>query len=399
MKFLQCSLGIVPRFVTACGSTFVLMLAMAGSPAPCIASFHFMQVEKVVAGVNGDTSAQAVQLRMRVAAQDQVNRAKLLAYDAAGQNPVVLVDFSVPVANNAAGSTILIASTQLQAYTEPPVSPDFTLEQLIPQSYLAAGSLVFENDEETLLVWRFSWGGAAYTGDTTGAMTNDDDREFGPPFADPLPSDGLQALEFKGGFDAKSTSNEADYEVSAEAATLTNNAGASFTLVGSDCTNPDAPGPDTDGDGVRDACDSCPNDPGKSEPGECGCGVSDADSDGDGTPNCMDTGSGGGNDNGNDNGSNDNTTGNGNENGNANGNDNANANDNGGADNGNNNDTDNNNDSNGNGNQSGGGPGPRGCAPGSIALFALTLALNGLRFLSGATRRGRHAQYQPGRLT
>jgi len=46
--------------------------------------------------------------------------------------------------------------------------------------------------------------------------------------------------------------------------------------------------PDTDGDGVNDCLDGCPNDPNKTTPGICGCGVADTDSDGDGTPNCND---------------------------------------------------------------------------------------------------------------
>ena len=36
------------------------------------------------------------------------------------------------------------------------------------------------------------------------------------------------------------------------------------------------------------ACDSCPYDPDKTEPGICGCGVADTDSDGDGVANCND---------------------------------------------------------------------------------------------------------------
>ena len=32
-------------------------------------------------------------------------------------------------------------------------------------------------------------------------------------------------------------------------------------------------GADSDGDGVDDCADACPEDPDKSEPGECGCGV------------------------------------------------------------------------------------------------------------------------------
>ncbi|MCP4290119.1 MAG: DUF11 domain-containing protein, partial [Gammaproteobacteria bacterium] len=45
---------------------------------------------------------------------------------------------------------------------------------------------------------------------------------------------------------------------------------------------------DSDGDGIADCNDECPNDPNKTEPGDCGCGVVDTDSDGDGTPDCND---------------------------------------------------------------------------------------------------------------
>jgi hypothetical protein len=46
--------------------------------------------------------------------------------------------------------------------------------------------------------------------------------------------------------------------------------------------------PDTDGDGVNDCIDGCPNDPQKTAPGICGCGVSDVDGDIDGTADCHD---------------------------------------------------------------------------------------------------------------
>ncbi|MEQ3796460.1 hypothetical protein AAFP94_14825, partial [Flavobacteriaceae bacterium MJ-SS4] len=45
---------------------------------------------------------------------------------------------------------------------------------------------------------------------------------------------------------------------------------------------------DDDGDGAPNGCDTCPSDPNKTEPGDCGCGTTDTDSDGDGTPDCND---------------------------------------------------------------------------------------------------------------
>ncbi len=45
---------------------------------------------------------------------------------------------------------------------------------------------------------------------------------------------------------------------------------------------------DMDGDGVGDACDQCPEDPSKIELGICGCGILDIDADGDGTADCID---------------------------------------------------------------------------------------------------------------
>ncbi len=46
--------------------------------------------------------------------------------------------------------------------------------------------------------------------------------------------------------------------------------------------------PDSDGDGVPDDEEACPEDPDKTEPGACGCGTPDTDSDEDGTADCID---------------------------------------------------------------------------------------------------------------
>jgi uncharacterized repeat protein (TIGR01451 family)/CSLREA domain-containing protein len=83
-------------------------------------------------------------------------------------------------------------------------------------------------------------------------------------------------------------------ESAAEAGTITNRA-----EVGSDVTE-GAPGdesasedtaviyPDSDGDGVPNHEDGCPDDPNKTEPLVCGCGLADADADDDGSLSCRD---------------------------------------------------------------------------------------------------------------
>ena len=63
------------------------------------------------------------------------------------------------------------------------------------------------------------------------------------------------------------------------------------SLTSYDCNDsgiPDECEPDSDGDGLIDDCDDCPNDPEKTQPGVCGCGVPDTDDDGDSTPDCHD---------------------------------------------------------------------------------------------------------------
>lgn len=195
------------------------------------ATFHLMQVEQVIGGVNGDSTVQAIQLRMRSAAQNFTAGGKLVAFDAAGLNPVTVLDVSSNVANGAVGDHVLIASATFPGHTTPAAVPDFTMANVIPASYLAAGSLAWESDAGVVF-WRLSWGGAAYTGSNSGSALNDDDGNFGPAFGGALPSSGITALQFLGSSTAKSTSNAADYVVTAGAAVFVNNAGTSFTVVG-----------------------------------------------------------------------------------------------------------------------------------------------------------------------
>ena len=208
--------------------TAVLMVLALGS-RPAHATFHLMQIEQVIGGVSGDTTAQAIQLRMRAAGQGGVSQGRLVAYDHDGKNPLVLIAFPTDIFPEQAGSRILITSAGFASHTMPAAVADFTLTNLIPSSYLAAGSLTFERDSGSVL-WRLSWGGSAYTGSNRGKRTNDRDGRFGPPFDGPLPSTGTEALQFQGAASDKSTNNADDYDLTTGPAVFTNHAGQSFVV-------------------------------------------------------------------------------------------------------------------------------------------------------------------------
>ena len=183
---------------TRIGGVIGLVAAVVGATS-AFGSFHLMQIEQVIGGVNGDTTAQAIQLRMRSSGQNLVSSAQVCVEDAAGANPILLIDMTTDVAVGLAGRRVLIASTSFLTQTGPTTVPDFVMTNLIPPSYLAAGTLTFRQDGGTpctgTIYWRLSWGGAGYTG--SGAVTavpfgNDDNGNANPPFAGALPSTSLR---------------------------------------------------------------------------------------------------------------------------------------------------------------------------------------------------------------
>ncbi|MEK7950029.1 hypothetical protein [Luteolibacter soli] len=216
----------------------LLLLACAAFVTQASASFHLMQVEQVIGSLNGNSAAQAVQLRMRSPGQNLVSNTKVWAADATGSNRILLLDIAADVSVSSAGSRVLLATaaftTAVQTVT-PTFSPDFTLATPIPASYLSAGRITFEDDAGTVatpgsILWSLAWGGAAYTGSNTGATTNDSNGNFGPPFASSLPTSGAQAIRFTGASSALSTTNLADYALGTNPATVVRNNGDSFVL-------------------------------------------------------------------------------------------------------------------------------------------------------------------------
>ncbi len=205
----------------------ILLAALLTRPAG--ATFHLMQIEQVIGGVNGHTDIQAVQLRMRSGFQNLVSQGRLLVRDATGSNPVVLINLPANVPNGAAGARVLAATSNFSATTTPALTLDFVLTNPIPPSYLPAGSLTWEDDFGTIY-WRLSWGGSSYTGSGLGNISNDADGNFNPPFVGPLPTTTQQALLFTGSASALSLNNANDYALTAGAATFRNNAGNTGTI-------------------------------------------------------------------------------------------------------------------------------------------------------------------------
>jgi hypothetical protein len=208
---------------TTLSAAVACLLAVAG---PAHASFHLMQIWQAVGGVQGYPQAQAVNLRMRAQFQNLLGPSRLRAWDAAGLNPVLIVDFGASVPSGNQGDFVLVVSPTFASQVAP---GDFLMANLIPPSYLAAGRLTFEDDSGNVY-WSLAWGGAAYTGPNDGLTFNDADGNFGPPAGAALPTNG-QGILFSGPADALSTSNLADYMLSPGAAQVCRNDGVCFVAA------------------------------------------------------------------------------------------------------------------------------------------------------------------------
>ncbi|MBC7772429.1 MAG: hypothetical protein H7210_08040 [Pyrinomonadaceae bacterium] len=213
------------RLLICVCTCLTLLLSATGARA----SFHIMQIEQIIGGVNGDVTQQAIQLRMRSGFQNQVQNSRIRAWDAAGQNPIILATFPGPVPNQGVGVRVLVCSANFVNSTTPVTVPDRIMTNLIPASYLAAGRITFEDNAGTIY-WMVCFGGAGYSGPTTGSFTNDADGNFGPAWPGALPSSGTQALRFSGAANAASTNNAADYALTTGPAVFTSNANVNFTV-------------------------------------------------------------------------------------------------------------------------------------------------------------------------
>lgn len=152
------------------------------------------------------------------------------AWDAAGANPVLLLDMVTDSPNGLAGDNVLLTTSAFNTLMAgvPSYATDFTLAQPIPASYLTGGKVTFESNGGTIY-WSVAFG--AYTGTNTGNTQNDTDGNFGAPFASALPTNAFQGIRFTGLATAPSTTNVADYALTTDPATVRNNARNTFTVI------------------------------------------------------------------------------------------------------------------------------------------------------------------------
>lgn len=222
-------------------AALLTICAISGAPRPAAAAFHIMQIEQVIGGVGNDPNAQAVQLKMRITGQNLLaGSAQLVVRDAAGANPIILSNFVGTNPPSGACKEILLATPGFSAKTSPAAVPNYTMLAPIPASYLAGGSLLFQQQGTGTIYWRLSWG--SYNGPQNVAMgtspsANDADGNAAPKFGSALPSTGAQAVRFTNACSttdpnsSASTDNATDYALTAGAATFKNNAGASFVVT------------------------------------------------------------------------------------------------------------------------------------------------------------------------
>ena len=139
-----CYLRQAEKIMMKLCSLLVFAVCLVGFAQTAEAIFHFMQIEQVIGGVNGDTTTQAIQLRMRGGFQNEVQFSRLIARDANGLNPIVLIDNMTSVENDQGGDRVLITTASFGDYTDITLQSDFTFINPIPTSYLSAGQIAYQ---------------------------------------------------------------------------------------------------------------------------------------------------------------------------------------------------------------------------------------------------------------
>jgi hypothetical protein len=278
--------GILLAALVAATFTAALLTHVGQSSA----SFHLQRIDGAMAGANGNSTIQYVELRSANIGQNFVGTRAICFYDSAGA-PYAEFKFPANVANGADGASILVGTAEFDA-AWPAGAPDFTFTGNTTAIALGAdtdhpmrspgGKISFGSDATLtpsmmcqgsfFQVDSVVYGTAAYGGIV----------DYGTQLASDLPTSSTMSLHLQGPVCIELSAhlctsprdNHLDYAIVDENATgnqPTNNGGLSGPIV-----------TDSDGDGVPDTLDLCPG----TAPGAIvdanGCSQAQVDRDADG---------------------------------------------------------------------------------------------------------------------
>lgn len=158
-------------FALALALTIVLV---ALSWCPAYATFHIANISKVMCGFNGDSTIQAVEIKMTTGGQNLVSAMQIVIYNGSGTLVATLGTFPANVPNGLGGDNILCATPKFQ--TTFGIIPDLVITPGIP---VTSGQVVYEKV------------GCRVNGIPYGNVTT---PLAGPTVAAPLPRDGAAVL-------------------------------------------------------------------------------------------------------------------------------------------------------------------------------------------------------------
>jgi len=117
----------------------LLALPILIHPTPADAAFHLNEITKVMVGLNGNNTIQAVELKMLGAGENLVAGISVKVYDAAGTQVDSLGSFSASVPAGIAGRFILCATENFSATFG--ITPDLLIK---PGLLVGTGQVSFE---------------------------------------------------------------------------------------------------------------------------------------------------------------------------------------------------------------------------------------------------------------
>ena len=119
----------------------VALLSFVILPRPALATFHLIEINKILTSHNSDPLIQAVELRMQSGGQNQLTNLAIRSYDAAGVLLATHGTFSgpTPAAGALTDRKLLCATAGFAAQFG--ITPDLVITAGIP---LATGQVVFE---------------------------------------------------------------------------------------------------------------------------------------------------------------------------------------------------------------------------------------------------------------